>query len=116
METKVFEYREGGNNQTTLKFPEHTSHGNVTLKRGVTKANELIDWQLDVASGAFSLRKREDNPRVAIVLKDEAGAEVKRWVLRRAFPTKWIGPDLKASASEVAIESLELAHEGIEKG
>jgi phage tail-like protein len=45
---------------------------------------------------------------------NEKGEDVRRWNLVRAFPVKWVGPDLKASASEVAIESLELAHEGIQ--
>jgi phage tail-like protein len=114
IETKVFEYKEGGNNATTLKFPEPSSFGNVTLKRGVTNSNELIEWQLDVVSGTFGKNSRASNPSIAIVLLNEKGEDVRRWNLIRAFPVKWIGPDLKASASEVAIESLELAHEGIQ--
>jgi phage tail-like protein len=114
IETKVFEYKEGGNNATTLKFPEPSSFGNVTLKRGVTNSNELIEWQLDVVSGTFGKNSRASSPSIAIVLLNEKGEDVRRWNLIRAFPVKWIGPDLKASASEVAIESLELAHEGIQ--
>ena len=114
IETKVMEYKEGGNNATTLKFPEPASFGNVTLKRGVTNSNELIEWQLDVVSGTFSKNARANNPSIAIVLMNEKGEDVRRWNLIRAFPVKWVGPDLKASASEVAIETLELAHEGIQ--
>lgn len=115
MEAKVFEYKEGGNNQTTLKFPENMTYGNITLKRGVTTSNDLIDWQLDIAKGTFETNARAQNPTIAIVFLDEQGNEVKRWNLIRAFPVKWVGPDLKATANEVAIESLELAHEGIER-
>jgi phage tail-like protein len=115
MEAKVFEYKEGGNNSTTLRFPEHSSYSNVTLKRGVSTSNDLIDWQLDVATGAFKQNPRAQNPSVAIVLMDEKGGEVRRWNLIRAFPVKWVGPDLKATGNEVAIETLELAHEGIER-
>jgi phage tail-like protein len=114
IETKVMEYKEGGNNATTLKFPEPSTFGNVTLKRGVTNSNELIEWQLDVVSGTFSKNARKNNPSIAIVLMNEKGEDVRRWNLVRAFPVKWVGPDLKASASEVAIEALELAHEGIQ--
>jgi phage tail-like protein len=114
VETKVFEYKEGGNNAATLKFPEPTTYGNVTLKRGVTDSNELLAWQLDVATGTFSKNKRSDNPTVNITLMNEKGKPVKGWNLIRAFPVKWVGPDFKASANEVAIETLELAHEGIE--
>lgn len=114
VETKVFEYKEGGNNATTLKFPESSTFGNVTLKRGVTNSNELIEWQFDVVSGTFGKNRRADNPNVAIVLMNEKGEDVRRWNLVRAMPVKWVGPDLKASASEVAIETLEIAHEGIQ--
>lgn len=112
MEVKAFEYKEGGNNSTTLKFPEHASYGNVTLKRGVTASDEMISWQLDVAAG---LRSREGTD-FAIILMDELNTEVMRWNLVRAFPVKWTGPDFKANASEIAIESLEIAHEGIQTG
>ena len=114
IETKVLEYKEGGNNATTLKFPEPSTFGNVTLKRGVTNSNELIEWQLDVVAGTFSKNARKNNPSIAIVLMNEKGEDVRRWNLVRAFPVKWVGPDLKASGSEVAIEALELAHEGIQ--
>ena len=101
METKIFEYNEGGRNHTTLKFPEVTTYGNITLKRGIT----------------FSTNPRAQNAQpLAIVLQDEQGETVKRWNLIRALPVKWVGPDLKANSSEVAIETLEIAHEGIEKG
>ena len=113
METKVFEYKEGGNNSTTLKFPEGTSFGNITLKRGVSSSNELLDWQLDVVTGEFSTNARSSDRRLAIILNDEKGDEVRRWNLIRPFPVKWVGPDLKAMGNEVAIETLEIAHEGI---
>ena len=114
LETKVLEYKEGGNNSTTLKFPEASSYGNITLKRGISSSNDLMEWQLDVASGTFSTNSRDSNPKVAIILKNEKGKPVRRWSLVRPFPVKWVGPDFKASGNEVAIETLEIAHEGIE--
>lgn len=116
VETKVLEVVEGGRNETTLKFPEVSNHTNVTLKRGVTAANDLISWQLDVAGGTFRTNPRAGDPNVAVVLHDEAGTPVKRWNLVRAFPAKWTGPDLKAGSAEIAIETLELAHEGLLPG
>jgi phage tail-like protein len=113
METKVMEYKEGGRNETTLRFPEGSSYGNITLKRGVTASNELLQWQLDVASGN-NQRSGPSARKVSIILNDEKGVKVRRWNLTRPFPTKWTGPDLKAMGNEVAIESLEIAHEGIE--
>jgi len=114
METQVYEYKEGGNNRTTLKFPEHTSYGNITLKRGITLSNDLISWHQDIIEGAFTVNPRSKNPNVAIILRDEKGDDVRRWNVVRALPVKWTGPDLKANADEIAIESLEIAHEGIE--
>ena len=118
MEMKVFEYKEGGRNETTLKFPENTTYGNITLKRGVTKSTELIDWQLDAVQGAFSKNTRSNNSNIAILLLEETAGEpqvAQRWNLIRALPVKWVGQDFKATGNEVAIETLEIAHEGIEK-
>lgn len=114
METKVFEYKEGGNNSTTLKFPEAASYSNVVLKRGITKANDLINWQMEVVNGTFGINKRADSNSIAILLMDEEGTEIKRWNLKRAFPVKWAGPEFKATGNDIAIETLELAHEGIQ--
>ena len=115
METRLFEYKEGGNNRTTLKFPEHTTYGNITLKRGLTKSNDLIEWQLDVVNATFSKNPRPQTSRsITIVLLDDKGETAKRWVLRKAIPVKWVGPDLRGNGTEVAIETLEIAHEGIE--
>ncbi|MDQ3806307.1 MAG: phage tail protein [Acidobacteriota bacterium] len=129
VEVKVFEYKEGGNNSTTLKFPEAATYANVVLKRGVTRDLDLINWQLDVVNGKFETNKRpqfppDKNPpppgpkkqSIAVLLLDEKGDEVRRWNLIRAFPVKWSGPEFKAVANEVGIEALELAHEGIQTG
>jgi phage tail-like protein len=129
LETKIMEYREGGRNVGPLKFPEVGSIGNVTLKRGLipgANVDTLLNWHLDVMRGEFNssnnpnLRKAspdEDlDKRCAIVIQDEAGQEVKRWNLVRAFPAKWTGPDMKAMTSDLAIESLELAYEALELG
>lgn len=126
IEAKVFEYKEGGRNSYSLKFPEAGEVGNITLKRGVTTgpaADALFAWQQDVAAGSFDAdanpNRRPADPnqdidnKVAIVLLDEAGEEAKRWNLFRPFPVKWTGPELKAGDSEAAIETLELAHEGL---
>lgn len=128
-ETKIMEYKEGGRNGSPLKFPDGGAVGNVTLKRGIIPGphvDSLFNWHRDVMQGEFdsnanpNLRKpspdEDIDKRCAIVLQDAAGQEVKRWKLFRAFPVKWTGPDLKASASDLALETLEVACEGLELG
>lgn len=126
-ETKTFDYAEGGRNASMLKFPDRGSVSNVTLKRGMVAgatSDALFKWHRDVMTGAFD---PSDNPhlrpadpsddianRLAIVLQNEQGIEVKRWRLVRAFPVKWAGPDLKAGSSTLAIETLVIACEGLE--
>ena len=129
LETSVFEYAEGGRNSHMLQFPERGAVGNITLKRGMVSgsgADALFNWHQDVMQGAFSEsnnpNRRPGDPdsdidrQVAIVLQDESGNEVLRWRLRRPLPVKWVGPDLKGSVSELAVETLELACEGVELG
>ncbi len=131
METKIFEYREGGRNATSLKFPESTSAKNVVLKQGVSLSYELFDWYIDIAGGQFKHANQrpsahtppthsadnaeQDNARkISVAMVDERGEVHKEWRLKRAFPIKWTGPDFKATDSSVAFESIELAHEGLE--
>jgi len=127
LETKTFDYAEGGRNAAMLKFPERGAVSNITLKRGMVNGatgNTLFDWQRDVMTGAFDpqhnphLRPADASDdvadRLAIVLQNEQGVEVRRWRLARAFPVKWSGPDLKSGSSALAIETLVIACEGLE--
>lgn len=129
LETKILEYKEGGRNSGPLKFPEVGAVANISLKHGVIPGphvDTLLKWHLDVMRGEFdpnnNPNKRKASPdedidkRCAIILLDEAGQEARRWRLMRAFPVKWTGPELKATANDVAIETLELAYEGLELG
>ncbi len=132
IETKIFEYKEGGRNSHTLKFPEHSEVKNIVLKKGLTISYELFDWYMNIADGLFdhpnqrpvsqrdpgynlASNKQDINSKISVVLVDHAGEPRKEWMLRRAFPVKWIGPDFKASDNNVAFETIELAHEGLEK-
>jgi phage tail-like protein len=106
-EIEVQEYREGGVNDFIHKFAGPTRFpANLVLKNGITDSTKLWSWYQDVMRGKFT-RKSLD-----IVLLDAAGDEKRRWKFKNAYPVKWNGPGLKATASEVALESLELAHEG----
>ena len=108
VETEVFEYQEGGLNEYVHKLPGRSKVSNVTLKRGITDSNELWDWYRDVVQGKI------ERKNVSIVLYDLEGNEVMRWAFIDAYPVKWSGPAFKADANAISIETLELAHRGMD--
>jgi phage tail-like protein len=107
--TEVIEYRTGDSKTTSsVKLPGLTKYPNIVLKRGITRDLSLWQWRKTVVDG------NTDRRNGAIILLDEARNEVLRWTFRNGWPVKWEGPDLDASSSEVAIETIEIAHEGLE--
>ena len=102
------EYREGTEGLTARKLPGLNKYSNITLKWGMTDDTELWDWRKKAIVGKVERRNG------SIVLLDEAGEERLRWNFREAWPTKWTGPSFNATGNEVAIETLEIAHEGLE--
>jgi len=111
-ETDMIEYRNGNEDITNRKIPGMKKFGNVTLKSGLAASpdQDLLAWRHAVEIGDI---QRLD---ISIVIMDEQRQEQVRYNLRNAWPSKWVGPDLKGGASEMAIEQLELAHEGVSLG
>jgi phage tail-like protein len=109
-ESPPIEYREGSESLTMRKLPGLIKFGNVTLKWGVTQDPALFTWFKTVMDGDIDRKQT-----MSIVLLDEGRNEAVRWNLRNAWPAKYVGPDLKAGASEIAFESVEVAHEGMER-
>jgi len=106
---EVFDIKQGGVNDHVYRFPTRASHGNITLKHGVIYLyDDLWTWHYDFVKGHG---KRKDG---VITLMDEARRPAKVWKFRKGIPTKWTGPALNALQSNTAIESLEIAHEGLE--
>lgn len=105
----VIEHREGGENITPRKLPGMTKYSNIVLKRGITDDKELYSWHLKAIRGEVTRKNG------SIVLLDRAGVEKARWNFVRAWPSKWTGPSLTAEGNDVAIEQLDLAHEGLER-
>lgn len=101
------EYREGTDPPTKRKLPGLVSYSNVTLTRGTTNNNELWKWRENLMKG------NADRRDISIVLLDYTGQEKVRWNLSNCWPTTWHAPDLNATSDEVAVETLELVHEGI---
>lgn len=102
------EYREGTEGLTARKLPGLNKYSNITLKWGMTDDTEMWDWRKKAITG------KVERKNGSIVLLDEAGEEKLRWNFREAWPTKWTGPSFNATGNEVAIESLEITHEGLE--
>ena len=105
----VIEHREGGDNLTPRKLPGMAKHSNIVLKWGLSDDIDLYKWHLDAARGNV---KRKNG---SIVLLDRQGQEKMRWNFVNAWPSKWDGPDFNAEGNDVSIETLELAHEGVER-
>jgi phage tail-like protein len=107
-DTNVIEYRDGNEITTVRKLPGLMKYNNIVLKRGFTKDRSLWEWRKKVIDG------KTQRTGGAIVLLDEARNEALRWNFREGWPSKWEGPALNAKTSETAIETLEIAHEGVE--
>lgn len=108
VEIEPIEYRTGAEDITLRKIPGLKKFTNITLKRGIIGDTNLWNWLKAAMQGQV---QRTD---LSIILLDESRSPVMRWNVRRAWPTKWVGPTLNAKTNEVAIESLEICHEGIE--
>lgn len=108
-EIQVIEYRDGLTpQQSSMKMPGLQKVNNITLKRGIIKGdNSFYNWLNTVKLNTIG---RKD---LIISLLDETDAPTMVWNVKQAFPVKVEGPSLKATGNEVAVESIEIAHEGL---
>ena len=109
-ENQAIEYREGSSPEfSSVKMPGLRKFSNIILKRGVVKGdNDFFRW---LSTIKLNTVERRD---LVISLLNEEHNPVMVWKAHNAFPVKVEGPQLKATGNEVAIESIELAHEGLE--
>lgn len=104
----VIEHREGGE-LTPRKYPGQVKYTAITLRRGMTADTQLYDWHRQWATGDVTAQRKNGS----IVLLDRQGQEVMRWNFQNAWPSKWSAPSFTSEASDIAVESIELAHEGV---
>ncbi|WP_377188367.1 phage tail protein [Ruegeria meonggei] len=104
--TETEPYREGGVNDHDRQLITKSTQATLILKRGLLDP-WFWDWHEDVVNGDVERRT------VSIILIDEGGEEAWRWICADAFPSKWGGTELDATASAVAVESIELVHHGL---
>lgn len=109
VESEVVEYREGSSPEySKIKMPGMQKYSNITLKRGTFKSdNEYFKWWNTVKLNTIERRD------VTISLLNEEHQPVVTWKVKNAWPNKIQSTDLKADGNEVAIESMELVHEGL---
>ena len=115
----VVEFRQGNSHSLApVKIPGLVKHGNITLKMGYTIGNGMKKWIQECISETRGAMPRKTVTIELLDIRDGAPSQSYEtvsgnitWVLKEAWVTKYTGPDLNATASEVAIESVELAYE-----
>ena len=108
-ETQIIEYRGGSNPvYSTVKMPGIQKFSNITLKKGIFKGDKAL-WD------KYNAIKMNTYKRASIVISllDEGQQVAMSWTLKNAFPSKITVTDMKSDANEVAVETMELAHEGL---
>ena len=103
----VMEYREGDMVQTPMKIPGLKKYGNITLRKGLADSRALYDWMIAGVDGEVTRKT------ITISLLGQTGDVVAAWRVINDWPVKYTGPDFNATSSEVAVETLEIAHEGM---
>ena len=109
-ETEVVPVKEGGVNDTTFQLVGSTKWSNIVLKQGFTGSSDLLRFREDWLTGKSMSRI----PAGKIIMLDTAMKAKASWTFYRGWPCKWQMADLDATKSELAIETLEIAHEGLE--
>jgi len=110
MEMAVEDVEEGGLNSFCQRRPGRVKTSNLTLKRGLTNSDDFLKWTREVSRGKI------EKKNISVVLYNLNGTESMRWEFLQAYPVKWSGPQFKADDNAVAVETLELAHEGMKAG
>ena len=103
----VMEYREGDSVTTPMKIPGLKKYGNIVLRQGLVDSMVLYDWVVAGVNGAV------ERKTITITLLDEEESPAASWQVINAWPSRYTAPDFNAQSSEIAIETLEIAHEGM---
>jgi phage tail-like protein len=108
--TDAVDYREG-DGTTIRKLAGLQKFSPITLKRGITDDQDLWKWRTMVMDGKINDARKDGQ----IILLDDEGNEAAEWTFASGWPTKWTGPAFNATANEVAIDTIEIAHEGLKR-
>jgi phage tail-like protein len=110
VKVETIAYREAGNHSVVRAIPGRVTYTPVTLRFGLTSSVDLWEWLMTAVEGKVNRRN------ISIVMLDSSGsAEALRWNLANAWPQEWYGSPLDAMSRELAVETLVLAHDGIQR-
>jgi len=112
-ETEVIEHRVTGKagNIVVYKVPGALKWSNIVLRRGITDDRKLHDWRAQIEKGQVETNRKNGT----LTLFSPSGQAVAKYTFKKGWPCKFKGPALNASKSEIAIEELEIAHEGLDR-
>jgi len=109
--TDSVDYRDGDDPTNIRRLAGLQKFSNITLKRGITSDQDIWKWRLAIMDGKI----KDNRKNGQIILLDDEGKEAAEWTFTDGWPTKWTGPSFNATANEVAIDTLEIAHEGLKR-
>ena len=109
-ELEVLPHPEGGQNTFVHQLPVRHTWGRITLKKGVVRDRSLWDWFRAGLGNALGARRDG-----SIVLYDAAGQAAVTWAFKAGLAAKWTGPELTARDGAIAVESLEIVHQGLDQ-
>ncbi len=107
--TEVVELQEGGLNTRVHKLPGQTRWENIVLKYGMSSDTYMIEWRNEILNDQFAARRN-----ASIIVLDNDLSELRRFNIKTAWPVSYEGPGLSAAGSDLAVETVEIAHEGVE--
>lgn len=107
---QVFEIEEGGMNGMTHKRPGQSRYENIVLKYATNATQTLLEWRDKYLRDQFTAQKDDSG---AVIVYDNSGTEVRRYSFTRAWPVSWEGPALSAGSSDIAVETVEIAFDGL---
>jgi phage tail-like protein len=110
VKVEAISYREGGAGEIVRKVPGPVTYGDVTLRYGLTASRELWDWFTTVVRGSVQRRNVS-----ILILGSDGATEMTRWDLVNAWPSEWRGAPLDAMNKEIAVESLTLVFESLDR-
>lgn len=107
----VIEHKEG-NDTVTRKYPGRVKYSNIVLRWGLADDIDLYNWHMQWVTGDAAAARKSGS----IVLQDRQGkTELARWNFVNAWPCRYTAPSLNAEGNDIAIETMELAHEGVSR-